>query len=89
MVEMNLISPYYKRSFPIAGKKFERSQGKLQHPGMRKEPAALSGSKGENMKKNKKIIAAVVTVIAVIVVFLGVYKVFGPKAQAGEKAYTV
>ena len=41
------------------------------------------------MKKNKKIIAAVVAVIAVIVVFLGVYKVFGPKAQAGEKAYTV
>ena len=27
---------------------------------MRKEPAALPGSKGENMKKNKKIIAAVV-----------------------------
>ena len=41
------------------------------------------------MNKNKKIIAAVVAVIAVIVVFLGVYKVFGPKAQTGEKAYTV
>ena len=89
MVEMNLISPYYKRSFPIAGKKFEGSHGKSQHPGMREKPADLLGSKGENMNKNKKIIAAVVAVIAVIVVFLGVYKVFGPKAQTGEKAYTV
>lgn len=56
---------------------------------MREKPAALPESKGENMNKNKKIIAAVVAVIAVIVVFLGVYKVFGPKTQTGEKAYTV
>lgn len=89
MVEKNLISPYYKRSFPITGKKFEGSHGKSQHPGTREKPADLPGSKGENMNKNKKIIAAVVAVIAVIVVFLGVYKVFGPKAQTGEKAYTV
>ena len=51
MVEMNLISPYYKRSFPIAGKKFEGSHGKSQHPGMREKPADLLGSKGENMNK--------------------------------------
>ena len=38
---------------------------------------------------NKKIILAVVIVIALVVVFAGVYVVFSPKAEEGSKAYTV
>lgn len=41
------------------------------------------------MKKNNKIIISIIAVIAVIAILFGVYKAFGPKAQAGTKAYTV
>ena len=51
--------------------------------------AADCGRKEVRMKKKTKMITAIVIVIAVIAVFLGVYKVFGPKAQKGTKAYTV
>lgn len=41
------------------------------------------------MKKQEKIIVSIVAVIAVIAILLGVYKVLGPKAQEGTKAYTL
>lgn len=41
------------------------------------------------MKNKKKIIIGVIAVVAAVVVLLGIYRAFGPKAAEGTKAYTV
>ncbi len=42
-----------------------------------------------NISNKNKIIIAIASLVVLIALFFGVYKVFGPKAVSGSKAYTV